>query len=320
MTPYPPSFGVFSGFQNQVVHTFRLNAYHLTTVVLFFEDIFVYCTHCFSVKRWTKCHIICRIVAIESWLLSNIVPVLTLFFPLLHRIPFTDLEQSQNQCAPSLTFRILPPQFRQVWEEASIPISVRNLIICSSFFGSIKCMNSSYDIREVFKSNWYQGNKGWTFWKRSTSSCFADLFPSAFCCGSISCTDVRLYNLPLVSSSLEIFVRSTKALRFDCIIATCVVVFIHARTLKFRYGTSNIPNALQEKTTANVTFKNFEHSPKAKTNLANTNRSAKSIGQEYGASQQEDEVFTRILGTIRKRSHEFTQYCNGICDASYSRC
>ena len=82
-------------------------------------------------------------------------------------------------------------------------------------------------------------------------------FVSAFCCGSISCTDVRLYNLPLVSSSLEIFVRSTKALRFDCIIATCVVVFIHAHTLKFRYGTSNIPNALQEKTNGECNIQEF---------------------------------------------------------------
>ena len=49
MTTYPSSFEVLRGFQNHVIRTFRPKVYHFTTVVLFFEDIFVYCTHCFSV-------------------------------------------------------------------------------------------------------------------------------------------------------------------------------------------------------------------------------------------------------------------------------
>ena len=40
--------GVFAGFQNQPVHTSRQNRYHLTTVVLFLELIFVYSVQCFS--------------------------------------------------------------------------------------------------------------------------------------------------------------------------------------------------------------------------------------------------------------------------------
>ena len=101
----------------------------------------------------------------DIWLLFEHCTCSDTILSLLQRIPFAVLEHSQNQCTPSLTFRVLPPQFRKVFDEASIPVSVRNLIICSSFLESIKCINLSYDIHEVFESNLYvyQGNKGWTF-------------------------------------------------------------------------------------------------------------------------------------------------------------
>ena len=167
MTPYPPSFEVFCGFQNHVVQTFRLKAYHFTTVVLFLEDMFVYCTHCFSVNRWTKCHIIWSIVAMDIWLLSNMVPVLILFFPVLQRTPFAVFEHNQNQCIPSFTFRILPPQFRHLsWNVLLVQILQTTKTGHVPSFSEVCCRNTSTCCKCTTWRNYYKimsFRRGWRF-------------------------------------------------------------------------------------------------------------------------------------------------------------
>ena len=167
--PYPPNFGVCSGFHIQEVHTFLQSAYISPIVWSVFVPTLQKSLHWTMLNLWTKFQIILNWSCISYLEWSKNVPFLTENLWLLHFIPLTLLVQIQYHTFPCFIFRIMPPQFTHCCETLSSPKSVRYWSKPISLSYDTSCVKSAYDICSVTRSCLYIARNGCTFCRYNLS-------------------------------------------------------------------------------------------------------------------------------------------------------